>query len=402
MTRVMIRHMAVSRLPDGRSLALTMAMGEFMRIHCVFFKMAIFAAVWQLGRIATPVANCWRSGTRRHPCRQSPTAQSHFPLAVQHAGSCNGYSPNEARDSQLRQLEGEQEPRALRHQKARSCSRCPAGSAAELAVPWRNSVGKSATTASATLPRRDRTTRSRPKKLRIMDPPCRRARSPTLVAPYSADRQPKSWISRGRARSDVPTSGQGPRIRRNFRTMHRTFIVAAVTSLVLPGLYSVAVADTVNVIPGSNFNAGTYWKGAAYASSGTFAYCTMHASYNNTFLFFSLSNNFEEFMISMADASWTLPADQILYATISLDGGWSGSYKGVVAASNMITFHFTGDDNAHFVKALALGRTLRVETSKKRWMFTLLGTEIAMPQLIKCAAAYSDQERQGNPFDAKQ
>jgi hypothetical protein len=106
-------------------------------------------------------------------------------------------------------------------------------------------------------------------------------------------------------------------------------------------------------------------------------------------------------MISMADASWALPADQILYATISLDGGWSGSYKGVVAASNMITFHFNGDNNADFVKALALGRTLGVETSKHRWEFNLLGMEVAMPQLVECAAAYSEQENQGNPFDAQ-
>jgi len=153
-----------------------------------------------------------------------------------------------------------------------------------------------------------------------------------------------------------------------------------------------ASASAGQLISGSEFQYQA-WNGGAYSEEGQFSYCVTIAPYGDVGLGFGLTKDFE-MMISLFDKSWTLPSNQKLYAQFSIDESTPAEYFGVPVAPDQITFYFKPDPD--FLKALTAGKLLTIKTGKTTLNFNLVGTQVAIPQMVKCVGLH---RQQANPFD---
>ena len=110
-------------------------------------------------------------------------------------------------------------------------------------------------------------------------------------------------------------------------------------------------------------------------------------------LVMAVSDNRKIIQFAPMRSDWNLPDGAQYEVKIGVDQRWQGRGLAKVTAGNMFTVLVPISED--LVLAVIKGGKLRIETDRTILTYGLNGTELALPELLRCAVAV---EQSANPF----
>lgn len=133
------------------------------------------------------------------------------------------------------------------------------------------------------------------------------------------------------------------------------------------------------------------WSGGAYTDdkTGEFSSCIAGASYKSGITFSVVVSKTYEWALAFIHPSWALTPGQKFPIVLSFDGRNSFNVAGTVLSTNMVAVPMPVD--SALVKSFRAARTMSAFAQGNLFQFSLDGTAVLLPALVKCAKTVNER-----------